>query len=43
MVALPLVSSGGISVSWERGQEILPGALATVDHKNNEHSGIPSK
>ena len=43
VVALPHVSRGGISVSWERGQEILPGALAAVDHINNEHSGIPSK
>ena len=43
MVALPHVSSRGISVSWERGQEILPGALAAGDRINNEHSGIPSK
>ena len=43
VVALPHVSSGGISVSWERGQEILPGALAAVDHINNGHSSIPNK
>lgn len=27
VVALRHVSSGSISVSWERGEEILPGAL----------------
>ena len=36
IIATPLGSSG---VSWERGQELLPGALAAVDHINNGHSG----
>ena len=34
VIALPQVSSNEISVSWERGQELLPGALDTVDHIN---------
>ena len=43
VVALPHINSSGadVSVSWERGQEILPGALAAVDHINNkDHSVI---
>ena len=38
VIALPQVSSNEISVSWERGQELLPGALDAVDHINNAHS-----
>lgn len=43
VVALPHINSSGvdISASWVRGQEILPGALAAVDHINNkDHSVI---
>ena len=36
IIATPQASSG---VSWERGQELLPGALAAVDHINYGHSG----
>ena len=37
VIALPQVNSGKISVSWERGQELLPGAFEAVDHVNSEH------
>ena len=37
VIALPQISSGKISVSWERGQEILPGAFEAVHHINNDH------
>lgn len=42
VIALPQIITGSneISVSWERGQEILPGALEAVDRINSEHSGI---
>ena len=40
VVALPRINGSGVSVSWERGQEIIPGAIATVDHINKDLSGI---
>ena len=38
VIALLRVSSSEVSVSWERGQELLPGAFAAVGHINNVHS-----
>ena len=40
ILALPQISSTGIIVSWERGQEILPGALEAVSQINNENSSL---
>lgn len=36
IVALPLVSNGDESVSWERGVEILPGAFKATERLNND-------
>ena len=40
VVAIPQIGSDEITVSWERGPEILPGALEAVKGINNEHSGL---
>ena len=40
VVALPRINGSGVSISWERGQEIIPGAIAAVDHINKDLSGI---
>ena len=35
VIAIPRVGSDEVAVSWERGQEILPGALEAVEGTNN--------
>ena len=40
VIALPQKCTDKVSVSWERGREILPGALEAVDDINRKHSGI---
>ena len=40
VVAIPQVDTTEVTVSWERGQEILPGAFEAVNCINSEHSGL---
>ena len=43
IVAVPQNSGSKVPIiSWERGQEILPGALEAVNHINRDQSGILS-
>ena len=38
IVSLPQVSNSEETASWERGQEILPGALAATEDMNNDYN-----
>ena len=41
LISLPLYQTSGPSVSWERGFEILPGALLAVNDINNDSLLLP--
>ena len=41
LISLPLHPTGGPSTSWERGFEILPGALLAVSDINNDSTLLP--
>ena len=43
IVALPLTVNSELTLSWERGLEILPGALAAAEIINNDSSLLPLK
>ena len=41
LIALPLHPTSGLKLGWERGLEILPGALQAVDDINNDSIILP--
>lgn len=41
LISLPLHPTSGPSLSWERGYEILPGALQAVNDINNDSTILP--